>query len=256
MTVADGLELKVEGGVGRLVLNRPARRNALTQAMWRGLPGMLREAEGVRVLVVTGAGEAFAAGADISEFDTVYATRASAEAYFAEIAAAMEALATFTAPTVARIDGACVGGGLGVALCCDIRIASDRARFAITPAKLGLMYPLADTRRLVEAVGPSRAKDILFTGRMLAAAEALSIGLVDQVVGSDGLDAAVTAEVKAICAASPWSARMAKQVVARITSGQTADDAQTTAWMADAVETDDFQEGRAAFLEKRPPRFR
>lgn len=251
----DGLDLAVSGDVATLTLNRPARRNALNQAMWRGLPGLLDRARSarVKVLVVTGAGGAFAAGADISEFEAVYATRASAAAYFAEIGAAMDALAAYEAPTIARIEGACVGGGLGLALCCDLRIASTGAKLGITPAKLGLMYPLSDTRRLVEAVGPSRAKDILYTGRILTAEEALGMGLVDSVAAD--LDLAVAEKAAAIAAASQWSARATKRVIRRLLDGQTTDDADTEAWMLDAVEGEDFAEGRDAFLAKREAKF-
>ena len=257
MTATEGLELTVEGAVATLVLNRPARRNAVNRAMWQGLPGVLETARAakVKVLILTGAGEAFAAGADISEFERVYATRQTARAYFGEIAAGMAALAAFESPTLARIDGACVGGGLGLALCCDLRIASDRARLGITPAKLGLMYALADTRRLVDVVGPSRAKDILYTGRILEAAEALAFGLVDSVVPADRLDGAVSEKAATIAAASQWSARKTKAVVARILAGQVDDDALTGAWMLDAVEGEDFVEGRDAFLAKRTPKF-
>ena len=243
--------------IATLTLNRPARRNAVNRAMWRGLPEVLEAARAarVKVLVLTGAGEAFAAGADISEFEQVYADRATAGAYFGEIAAAMDALANFESPTLARIDGACVGGGLGLALCCDLRIASDRARLGITPAKLGLMYALSDTKRLVDVVGPTRAKDILYTGRILTADEALAVGLVDAVTSVEGLDAAAAAKAEAIAAASQWSARKAKAVVSRILNGQATDDAETGAWMLDAVEGVDFVEGRDAFLGKRTPRF-
>lgn len=257
MSEVEGLDLAVTGEVATLTLNRPARRNAVNRAMWQGLPGVLDRASAarVKVLVVTGAGEAFAAGADISEFEQVYADRATAGVYFGEIAAAMEALAAFEAPTIARIDGPCVGGGLGLALCCDLRIASDRARLGITPAKLGLMYSLADTKRLVDAVGPSQARDILYTGRILSADEALGIGLIDAVTPAEGLEAAIDARVAAIAAASAWSARKAKQIIARILDGQTTDDAETGAWMLDAVEGEDFAEGRDAFLGKRPAKF-
>jgi enoyl-CoA hydratase/carnithine racemase len=253
LSEVEGLDLAVAGDVATLTLNRPARRNAVNRAMWRGLPGVLDAARAARikVLVVTGAGEAFAAGADISEFEQVYADRATAGAYFGEIAAAMDALAGFAAPTIARIDGPCVGGGLGLALCCDLRIASDRARLGITPAKLGLMYSLADTKRLVDVVGPSRARDILYTGRILTAQEALGIGLIDAITPAHGLDAAVAEKSATIAAASQWSARKAKQIIARILAGQTDDDAETGAWMLDAVEGEDFIEGRDAFLGKR-----
>ena len=257
MSDVEGLDLAVAGEIATLTLNQPARRNAVNRVMWRGIPVVLEAVRAARakVLILTGGGEAFAAGADISEFEQVYADRATAGAYFGEISAAMEALARFETPTVARIDGPCVGGGLGLALCCDIRIASDRARLGITPAKLGLMYSLADTKRLVDAVGPSRAKDILYTGRILTADEALGIGLVNAVTSVEGLDAAVAAKAEAIAAASQWSARKAKAVVSRILDGQATDDAETGAWMLDAVEGEDFLEGRDAFLEKRAAKF-
>ncbi len=257
MSGIDGLDLRVADEIATLTLNRPARRNAVNRAMWRGLPEVLEAARAarVKVLVLTGAGEAFAAGADISEFDQVYADRATAGAYFGEIAAAMDALANFESPTLARIDGACVGGGLGLALCCDLRIASDRARLGITPAKLGLMYALSDTKRLVDVVGPTRAKDILYTGRILTAGEAFGIGLIDAVTPLGDLDAAVAAKAEAIAGASQWSARKAKQIISRILDGQADDDTETNAWMLDAVEGDDFVEGRDAFLAKRAPKF-
>lgn len=257
MSDVEGLDLAVTGEIATLTLNRPARRNAVNRAMWQGLPGVLDAARAarVKVLILTGAGEAFAAGADISEFEQVYADRATAGAYFAEIARAMDALARFESPTLARIDGACVGGGLGLALCCDLRIASDRARLGITPAKLGLMYALADTKRLVDVVGPSRAKDILYTGRILDAGEALAIGLVDAVTSVADLDTAILAKAEAIAGASQWSARKTKQIIRRIQDGQVGDDAETNAWMLDAVEGEDFAEGRDAFLGKRTPRF-
>ncbi|HYE49685.1 MAG TPA: enoyl-CoA hydratase-related protein, partial [Azospirillaceae bacterium] len=173
-----------EDGLGRLVLNQPARRNALSLEMWRLIPARLAEAaadSAIRVLVVQGAGGTFAAGADISEFGTVYATREDAAAYAADMAAALDGLAGFAKPTLALIEGACVGAGLGVALACDLRFAAADARLGVTPAKLGLVYPLGDTRRLVQAVGPSHAKDLLFTGRLVDAAEALSMGLLNRV---------------------------------------------------------------------------
>lgn len=255
---ADALVLEVADDVALLTLNRPDKRNAMTLAMWRALPGLCRSvAEDTRakVLVVSGAGEAFAAGADIGEFETVYATRESTAEYFGAVAEAMEALAGLEKPTVARIRGACVGGGLGLALCCDLRIAAQDARLGITPGKLGLTYSLADTKRLVDVVGPSRAKDVLFTGRILDAAEALSIGLVDAVVPVEALGDAVTAKVRQIAEASQWSARTTKAIVRLILNGATTDTPQTSAWLLDAVEGPDFAEGRAAFLEKRRPVF-
>lgn len=256
---ADGaLTLSASNDVALLTLNRPDKRNALTQAMWRALPDAIETAakdRAVKVLVVTGAGGAFAAGADIAEFETVYANRDSAAAYAAEIAAAMEALADLSKPTIAAISGPCVGGGLGLALCCDIRMASEKAKLGITPGKLGLMYSLNDTRRLVEAVGPSAAKDILYTGRILSAAEAADLGLIDAVCAAEDLDSAVAAKAEAIASTSQWSVRRTKAVVRRILDGQTHDDEATRAWFLDSLEGEDFREGRDAFLQKRSPAF-
>lgn len=251
------LRVVEEGDIAWLILDRPDRRNALTQAMWRALPALLDQIADfpARVLVIRGEGGHFAAGADIGEFEEVYADRSSAERYFSEIAAAMDALADFGKPVLAMIDGACVGGGLGLALCCDLRIAATGARFGITPAKLGLMYNLADTRRLVAAVGEQRARDILYTARILDADEALACGLVLETHPSEDLESAVRAKAASIAAASPWSIRRTKQVIGRIGAGQAGDDDETRGWMADAVEGEDFHEGRAAFLGKRPPVF-
>jgi enoyl-CoA hydratase/carnithine racemase len=254
---ADGaLTLDIRDDIAVLTLNRPDKRNALTQVMWRALPTVLAAVETeaqAKVLVLTGAGGHFAAGADIGEFETVYATRDSAAAYADEIALAMQALSQLSKPTIAAISGACVGGGLGLALCCDLRLASEGAKLGITPGKLGLMYSLADTRRLVETVGASAAKDILFTGRILTAGEAQAIRLVDAVAQT--VDQAALDKARAIASTSQWSTRRTKAVVRLILNGQTEDDGVTRDWFLDALEGEDFREGRDAFLQKRPPVF-
>lgn len=254
----DALKVEVAGDVATLTLNRPEKKNALTLAMWTTLPGLLAQIAAdpaAKVFVVRGAGGTFAAGADIGEFETVYATPDSTRAYFDRVGEAMEALATFEKPTVAMIEGACVGGGLGLALACDLRIAATDAKLALTPGKLGLVYSLPDTRRLVQAVGLSKAKDILFTGRLIEAEEALSIGLVDGLHAPDALDAAVAEKTAQIAAASQWTARRAKAIVGLIADGETADTAETARWLIEAVEGGDFREGRDAFLGKRKPVF-
>jgi len=254
----DDLKVEVLDGVATLVLNRPEKKNALTLAMWTALPGVLAGVavdRAAKVLVVRGAGGTFAAGADISEFATVYATPTSTRAYFDRVGEAMEALATFDKPTLAHIEGACVGGGLGLALACDLRLAATDATLALTPGKLGLVYSLPDTRRLVQAVGLSRAKDILFTGRLIQADEALAIGLVDALHATDALAHAVTDKAGQIAAASQWTARRAKRIVRLIADGETADTEMTAGWLVEAVEGEDFREGRDAFLGKRKPVF-
>lgn len=258
LVVKSDIALRMRGRVAELVLDRPEKRNAITMAMWSAMPGLLAEAAAdpaVRVLVVRGAGAAFAAGADIAEFETTYATRDAALANQETMAKAMTALERFALPTIAAIRGACVGGGCGLALACDLRIADSTARVGITPAKLGLVYGVGDTRRLVEAVGFSAAKSLLFTGRILDAAEAQAIGLLDRVVDAQSLDAAVAEMAETIAGASSFTARATKAIIARLREGVREDDAESRALFADAFEGADFQEGRTAFLQKRTPRF-
>lgn len=254
---SGALRLEDHGEHMTLTFDAPARKNAFSQAMWRSLPQALAavEASQAKALVVTGAGEVFCAGADISEFGRVWASEESAGAYTAEIAAGMSALAALSRPTIAAIRGPCVGGGLGLALACDLRLSSTSARFGVTPGKLGLVYSLEDTKRLVDAVGPAAAKDILFTGRIFNADEALALRLVGAVVEPDALDAAVEAKVGEIAAASQRSARATKAMIGLILGGQVNDDDRTRAWFLEAAQGPDFIEGRAAFLERRKPAF-
>ncbi|AYV48329.1 enoyl-CoA hydratase [Caulobacter flavus] len=249
---ADGaLTLSVDGEVATLAFDRPAKRNAITLAMWRALPEacVAFTASDAKVLVVTGRGGHFAAGADIGEFEAVYATPQSAADYNAAIAAGIGAIAGLEKPVIAAIEGACVGGGLAVALACDLRIAAPNARLAITPAKLGLTYSLEDTKRLVDAVGASAARDILFTGRLLGADEALRLALVDAVEAD--IQTAVATKAAEIAAASQRSVRAIKATIRAILSGAVEDDAATRAAFVASVTSPDFIEGRSAFLEKR-----
>ncbi len=258
MSASTDIHLTKAGAVIFLTLNRPAKKNALTLAMWDAIPELLAQAvqmQGARALVVRGEGGVFAAGADIAEFETTYATAEAALANHMRIQAAMTALESFPLPTLAMIEGACVGGGCGLALCCDLRFAASTARFGITPAKLGLVYGVGDTRRLVQAVGLSAAKDILFSGRLMDAAEAHRLGLVDRVVSAEALAGETQAYVDALAHASSFSAKATKAIVARLREGQTEDDDASRALFASAFSGGDFQEGFAAFQQKRSPRF-
>lgn len=252
------VHLTCEGGLGRLTLDRPDKRNALTQAMWEAIPALLAQAEADRellVLIVTGAGGHFAAGADIAEFPTVYATPETSRVYSDAVQAAGRALAAFPKPTLALVRGACVGGGAGLALACDLRFADETARIGITPGKLGLAYTLADTRRLVDAVGPARAKDILFSGRLVEAEEARRIGLVDFLEPAGGLEDAVRAYAQGLEAVSHFSLRAMKATINAIAAGQTQETAQSYETYLQGFQGEDFKEGYAAFLTKRPARF-
>jgi enoyl-CoA hydratase/carnithine racemase len=252
---ASGLLVAVQGSVGTITLNRPGQRNAITRAMWLGLPAVLAAVAGARVVVLRGAEKNFAAGADIDEFDIVYASRDAATDYAAAMAGAMDALLACGKPVIAAIEGFCIGGAVALALCCDLSFADETARFAITPARLGIAYSFADTRRLVARIGAAAAKDLLLSARRIDAAEALRMGLVDRVFAAGALDAEVAAYAETVAANSAASQRVAKDFVARAVVGQVAEDAHTRAAYLDILEGPDFAEGRAAFGEKRKPRF-
>lgn len=240
-----------------VLINRPAKRNALSVAMWAAMPKLLEplaDDPDVRLVFLRGAGGVFAAGADIAEMPEVYATAEAALRNDDAIQGAMTALEDFPKPLVALIEGPCVGGGCGLALACDMRIAATGARFGVTPAKLGLVYGAADARRLVQAVGLSAAKDILFTGRLLGAEEALRIGLIDRLVRADALEDEARALAAQITTNSPWSQRAQKSVLALLRGGADGDE-RSRALFGEAFTGPDFAEGFAAFTGKRAPRF-
>jgi enoyl-CoA hydratase/carnithine racemase len=253
-----GLLVDVRGSVGTVTLNRPRQRNAITRAMWLGLPGALAGLAAdtaVRVVVLRGAAQNFAAGADIGEFDTVYASREAATDYAAAMAGAMDALLACGKPVIAAIEGFCIGGGVALTLCCDFCFADAGARFAVTPARLGIAYSFADTRRLVARVGAAAAKDLLLSARHIDAAEALRMGLVDRVFAAGTLDAEVAAHAEALAKNSAASQHVAKDFVARAVAGQVAEDTATRAAYLNILEGPDFCEGRHAFTERRKPDF-
>lgn len=248
------IRLERHGAIAHLVIDRAGKRNAITQAMWEVVPDLIGEAmadDTVRVLILRAAEPgAFSAGADIAEFgegarDPDWRARNQAA-----IAAAQLALAGAAKPTVAAIEGDCVGGGCGLAIACDLRVATGAARFGITPAKLGLVYSLHDTKLLVDLVGPAQAKRILFTAQLIDADEAYRIGLVDL------LDADAPALAETIAGNSAHTVREAKAMVRRIGHGQAEDDAATRALFAQAFTLPDFAEGVGAFLAKRRPLFK
>jgi enoyl-CoA hydratase/carnithine racemase len=248
------LRLHQEGAVARLLIDRPDKRNAFTLAMWQALPRLLADAAAdaeLRVLVVQSAnGGAFCAGADIDE---MLANQHDADWRAANQAAINRAqydLTRFPLPTIAFVTGDCVGGGCGLTLACDLRIATPAARLGITPAKLGLVYPLHDVKLLVDLVGPGQARRMLFTGSLLGAEEALRIGLVEMIAETPA------AVIEAIIGGSRHSTKAIKGFVRRVLDGQVAEDAETAAIFAAAFVGADFDEGAAAFVAKRKPVFR
>jgi len=248
------LRLIREGAVARLLIDRADKRNAFDMQMWEALPALVAEAvadPAAKVLELRAAqpGAAFCAGADIRELLANKDDAAWRAANQAAINRAQWELARADIPTIAFVEGDCVGGGCGIAMACDIRVATPAARFAITPAKLGLVYPLHDVKLLVDLVGPGQAKRILYTGRLLDAGEALRIGLVEQMAESP------QRLIDDILAASPHSLRETKRFIRRVLDGQTGDDAETLAIFAAAFEGPDFLEGTRAFVAKRKPEF-
>ena len=252
------IRLDLVGRRAELVLNRPDKRNALNLAMWAAIPGLLAgivEDAAVRLLVVRGAGDAFSAGADIAEFETAYGSRDAMQANQDIMNAAMDALEAFPKPTVALIRGPCVGGACGLALCCDLRFAAADGRLGITPAKLGLVYGVANTRRLVQAVGISAAKDMLFTARLHDAEAALRLGLVDRIAPPDALEAALAQFESELAAASSFTARATKEIFRMLREGARDDTAESRVLFNSAFDGADFREGFAAFVAKRRPDF-
>ena len=257
----DGLILDERDGIARLVLNRPAKRNAIGFAMWRGLGDIfeaLADDPGVRVVIVRGAGdEAFSAGGDISEFKALRSNPEGQAAYEQAMRRAFESLSNLPLFTIAMIDGFCIGGGAEVAMDCDVMIASDRARLGITPARLGLGYQLPDLERLVRRVGAHRAKEILATGRLFDAAEALAMGWVNRVVPAADLEATVEDLARSVADNAPLSVKAAKLAVNELMKAPGERNAALCRQLVeDCYASEDYKEGQRAFAEKRRPVFK
>jgi enoyl-CoA hydratase/carnithine racemase len=248
-------------GVAWLVLRNPARLNAVRYEMWDAIPARIAELAAdpaVRVVIIRGAGdEAFASGADISEFETHRRDAASASAYEHVNAQAFDALVAFPKPLVAMIRGVCVGGGLALAACADLRLAAAGTRFALPAARLGLGYALAGVERLVALLGPSTTAEVFFTARRYDADEALRIHLVNQVVPAAELESFTLAYARGIAENAPLTIRAAKRAIAEILRPAAARDVEAVRKLiAACYESADYAEGVRAFLEKRSPTFR
>ncbi|MEQ8828092.1 MAG: enoyl-CoA hydratase-related protein [Parvibaculum sp.] len=253
------LNLHLEGAVARLVIDRPDKRNAMSLSMWRELSSLVAQAgraHEVRVIVLQGAhANAFSAGADISELVAHAASEELAGSFMDMIEAATVAMTDCAKPMVAAIRGDCMGGGIELAMACDVRIASSASRFAIPPAKLGALYGFSSTLRLVQLVGPGRAKDLLFSGRQFGAVEAYAIGLLDQLHAAEDFDAAVDRYVATLCQRARSSQRGAKTMVAAALNRLAWEDASLRQLRLDNFLGEDLKEGASAFLAKRPPSF-
>jgi enoyl-CoA hydratase/carnithine racemase len=257
--MSQPLVVRRTGAVAVLTIERPDKRNAMTAAMWAALPGVLEPLAGdpeVRVLVVTGAGPSFCAGADISELlggtdpvDPMADLRR-------DNLAAQAALRAFPKPTVAMIRGHCVGGGVEIATACDLRFTDPTGVFGIPPAKVGIVYPPASIRPLLDLVGPATAKYLLLSGEPIDADTALRTGLVDRLVAAEELEAEVFRFAGLLADRSALTQRSVKEIVAALTDGRD-DDAESRAalWYRETIARGELAEGVAAFAERRPPTF-
>ena len=254
------LVVEKRGAVGWLVFNQPAKKNAINDAMWRAIPPAMAEFERdaqVRCVVFRGAGsEAFAAGADISEFESVRSDRAAIAEYDDLLDRVLHSIQDSLKPTVALIHGFCLGGGLEIALACDLRYCGSSAQFGIPAAKLGLAYNVEGHKRLLETVGHAWAREIMFLGRRYNAEEAAAMGLVHRVLADAGLDAYVDGVVETLCQNAPLAIANTKTVLEEyIKSAGSPDGARMHAAIERCAKSADYIEGRRAFMEKRKPRF-
>jgi len=256
----DGVAVAHAGPVTTVTLSRPDALNAITLAGWRRIAAVfddLTKRPELRCVLVQGAGDrAFAAGADISEFRTHRTTAAGAQRYNASIERALESIIELQRPVIAVVRGLAVGGGCELAASCDLRIASDQARFGIPIGRLGVTLGYVESRVLTQLIGPARLKDLLFTGRLVDAREALAIGLADRVVAEAQLQSAVEDVLEAILCSAPTTLRAAKVVTNMCGRPLTAADSDLLAALTVAAyEGPELQEGISAFLEKRRPSF-
>ncbi len=256
----DKLIAEKEGAIGWLTFNNPARRNAMSQEMWEGTAQVMADFAAdpvIRVVVMKGAGDkAFVSGGDISEFEKTRNSAESAAIYGQTASRARQAMSGLEKPLIAMIRGYCLGGGLGVALNADLRIASSDSQFGIPAARLSIAYGFDGVKSLVSLVGPSVAKQILFTARRYPAQTALRMGLIEEVVAPEDLEATVRDYAETIADNAPLSVRATKLTVAQVLKDESQRDMDLLKELShEALNSYDAREGRQAFMEKRKPVF-
>jgi len=260
VTQTDKMLSRKEGGVGYLIFNNPERHNAVSLEMWEAAAGILAEFakdDAIRVVVLTGAGgKAFVSGADISKFEKERSSKEAIDRYNVVVDETSTAIYEFPKPTIAMIRGYCIGGGMGLALCCDLRICSDNSKFAVPAAKLGLGYGFKGIKKLVDVVGPSFAKEIFYTARQFTAEEAKVMGLVNRVVPTDELEAYVQNYADTISGNAPLTVNSVKYIVGEtVKSASERNLDRCDELVSECFASNDYKEGRKAFMEKRKPQF-
>jgi len=260
-TGTEKMLARAADGIGWMTFNNPERHNAVSMEMWAAVERILSAFAGddaVRVVVVTGAGgKAFVSGADISKFESERSSEAAVTAYQDQVKRVYDLLGDFPKPTIAMIQGHCIGGGTALAVSCDLRICGETASFGVPAAKLGLGYPLHGLRRLVDLVGPAFAKEIFFTAKRFTAEDARVMGLVNRVVPNDALEAFVTDYATTIAGNAPLTVASAKVIIGEALKDRgAADEALCDRLVKACFASEDYVEGRRAFMEKRPPQFK
>ena len=257
----DKMIAEKSDGIGWMIFNNPERHNAVSLDMWEAVIDIIADFEhdeAVRVVVVRGVGEkSFVSGADVSKFDDERAARNAVQRYDAVTEGAYSSLRASSKPTIAMIQGYCIGGGANLAVCCDLRICSDTAKFAIPAARLGLGYGYTRVRRLLDVVSPAFAKEIFFTARQFGAEDARIMGLVNRVLPQGELEAYVTDYARQIAANAPLTVSSIKRIVGEaLKDPMDRDLALCERLVRECFESEDYAEGRLAFAEKRKPGFR
>jgi enoyl-CoA hydratase/carnithine racemase len=258
--MTDKILSRKDGAVGHLIFNNPERHNAVSLDMWEATEAVVADFKAdpaIRAMVVSGAGgKAFVSGADISRFEKDRSTEAAVKSYNIRVERAYAAFHEFPKPTIAMIRGYCIGGGMALAMCCDMRICSDNSKFGIPAAKLGLGYGFKGIKRLVDVVGPSFAKEIFYTARQFTAEEAERMGLVNRVVPSDTLEQYVADYTATMAANAPLTVDSVKFIVGEVVKASDERDLAACEAMVQACfASEDYKEGRKAFMEKRKPNF-
>lgn len=258
--ITENMIAEKRGAIGWLTFNDAGRHNAVSFAMWEAVPIVLRafaEDPDIRAVVLTGAGDrAFVSGANISQFDQLRAGEEAVQAYERVAEAAQLALYDYDKPTIARIRGYCIGGGLNIALCCDLRIASDDSSFAIPAGKLGLGYRLTAIRNLVSVVGPANALEIFLTAARYTSAQAKELGLLHKVTSVENLDGELENTLALIQANAPLTLKAGKKMIRQLQQlGPEVDVEGMLQLVMDCFNSNDYSEGRKAFAEKRKPVF-
>ena len=247
------------GAVGWMVFDNPERRNAVSLDMWAAIPRILQAFEAdpdIRVIALRGQGDrAFVSGADISQFEAQRSSAAGVAEYERIAGLASDALKAVVKPTVAVIRGWCIGGGVAIAINCDLRFAAAGARFGVPAGRLGLGYAMPGVKTLLDLVGPANTKEIFYTARHFTAEEALGMGLVNRVLPDAELDAFAAAQFDTIAANAPLTLQTLKRTVAELARGHAADAGAIDALVKECFASRDYAEGRRAFMEKRKPVF-